>query len=670
MDPDETLDTRLNLLKLIILNDDSVKAKLSEAWKKFNNNIFCDMTFEFYRTSYEWEDYCDCWYTNEYFEYINTDIVDLKMFESVTDNIRKSRCPHVEPEMVGRVTSWTGISLIHAATAVGNKTIIKYLLTIDKRSRFHTTNAAKLPPMIIAVLKNRPAIIKRLHVEVLDLSYSHYHSFSNRVKRTVFNKAWYEDDGRVNLCGMVAASRGTVDNVVTIKRRLSYFEEFQNPYVLISYAGVAPNEPIIDAMRRYLNEDEMLMVLQNAIYRHTSDEATNIVSHVSNYSVHFTTELVLECILWNNIESLDIVLKKLKAETLQYEGYSFVSIAEFLKHNECARVLQDFCSTKLCVKCRSKPLPASKRRFAVGASQKEKKSNTESLDPNESPFTVVVKLSKQRGYDTESMCKLLQKICTKLCDINFQNKYGMTPVHICLEGKIKAKCLRAILETLFRKGADANIQDINGRSALYSSLSPYNSPMGYGSNIHHVISTMKIVLYHNAVPAYNETAVHHAISRDKMNSFLLYVNDSSATVIFTKNSVTAQNDIEKEVIVETTRDKFLALSFVAILIELGFPIQKSTIPLLNDLPSELRRYVNETMCTPRSLQASCRNVIRKAYPGPELQRFLEVVNIPDAIADLLLFKPYLLRTKICLPSGTCVAISHTSNIEVNALLFR
>ena len=80
-------------------------------------------------------------------------------------------------------------------------------------------------------------------------------------------------------------------------------------------------------------------------------------------------------------------------------------------------------------------------------------------------------------------------------------------------------------------------------------------------------------------------------------------------------------------------------------------MEKSVISLLIELPTQLRQYVNETLCTPRSLQSCCRNVIRKAYPGPQLQRFLHIVHIPDAIADIILFRPYLQRTTISLALG-------------------
>ena len=643
MATEEDLDASLTFLKLVILNDEAAKSKIHEAWKNSVVNILYDMNFRFYRKGYmyKWDDFCECWYTNEYFEYVNSNTVDLELFESVIDNIRKGHCPHFDPDSPEN-SAWTGISLIHAAVATGNKTIVKYLLTINKRLKFYTTIAANLPPMIIAVLKNRAGILKCLHVEMMYSSYIGDDSISNRIKR-VWLERRNSNDKYLNQSGMVVATRNEdEDSHVTIKRILRSCD-FVNPFTEIFYADVVPTESIIDIVRCYLNEEEIQKILQHEIYRQKQQEATNIVSCFSNYVAHFNADLVLECILWNNVEALRIILRKLKAETLQYSGYSFVSIAEFLNHVECASVLQDFCTR--CDGSSKRPL-LSRRRLFLGATRNENQSKIKSLEPTESPFSVILRLSLQRGYGSQSTCKLLLQISTKRYDINHRNKYGMTPVHICLESNRSAKCLRAILETLLGQGADPNIQDINGRSALYSTLTPYNSPLGYGSNRYHVISTMKTVLYYNAVPAYTKTAIHHALSRDRMNSFLRYIHDTSATVILTKNSA-----IAKTVIAETTRDKFLALSFVAILIELGFAIEKSVISLLNGLPTKLRQYVNETLCTPRSLQSCCRNVIRKAYPGPQLQRFLDIVHIPDAISDIILFRPYLQRTTISLASG-------------------
>ena len=638
------LDASLTVLKLVILNDEAAKSKIHEAWKNsLVNSLSCDMNFRFYISNdYEWTDFCDCWYTNEYFEYVNSNTVDLGLFELVIDNIRKGHCPHVDPDSEEN-SSWTGISLIHAAAAAGNKAIVKYLLTINERLKFCQTYAADLPPMIIAILKNRAAIVKCLHVEVRDSSYINDGSISNRIKRA-WLESRYSDLKYLNLSGMIVATRNEdEDSHVTIKRILSSYYVYVNPVAEIFYADVVPTESIIDIVQCYLNEEEIKKILQHEIYRQKQQEATYIVSWFSNYVAHFNADLVLECILWNNVEALRIILRKLKAETLQYSGYSFVSIAEFLNNVECASVLQDFCT-----RCdgRSKRPLLSRRRLFLDATRNENQSKTESLEPAESPFSVILRLSLQRGYGSQSTCKLLQQISTKRYDINHRNKYGMTPVHICLESRRSAKCLRAILETLLGQGADPNIKDINGRSALYSTLTPYNSPLGYGANRQQVLSTMKTILYYNAVPACTKTAIHHAISRDRMNSFLRYIHDTSATVILTKNSPTG-----KTVIAESTRDKFLALSFVAILNELGFAMEKSVISLLIDLPTHLRQYVNETLCTPRSLQSCCRNVIRKAHPGHQLQRFLHIVHIPDAIADIILFRPYLQRTTISLASG-------------------
>ena len=185
----------------------------------------------------------------------------------------------------------------------------------------------------------------------------------------------------------------------------------------------------------------------------------------------------------------------------------------------------------------------SRWRFVLGATPKENQSKTESLEPAESPFSVILRLSLQRGYGSLSTCKLLLQISTKRYNINHRNKYGMTPVHICLESNRSAKCLRAILETLLGQGADQNIKAINGRSALYSTLTLYNSPLGYGANRHNVLSTMKTILYYNAVPACTKTAIHHAIVKERMNPFLRYIHDTSTTVILTKNSPTGKTVI-------------------------------------------------------------------------------------------------------------------------------
>ena len=638
MSTSEELNASLNLLKLIILNDRNVKSKLDETYKTSPDNILDDdMTFRFYRK--ERGEGCDCWFTNEYFEYVNSDTVDLAMFETVTNNIRKGHCPHFDPDS-RKNSKLTGISLVHAAAAMGNKSVVKYLLAINKRVKFRKTYSASLPPMFISALKNRTAIIKYLHVEALNFDYIHSESIG-RVKRALL-KHRYKHYMYLNISSMEVAFRNKENNRVTVNNVWWPHGSFINPCAQIFYARVALTAATLDIIQNYMNADEIQMILQHAIYRLERQEATKLVSRFSNCVAQFNIDLVLECVLWDNLEPLNMVLKKVNAENLHYSGYSLVDIAEFLNHMQCVRVLQNY--------SKPKPVSSSKQQFVLGDGKKEQDRYSETKGQKESPFSIILDLSLERGYDIQSTCKLLLKVCTKRYDVNLRNKNGMTPVHLCLESGRRTKCLTAVLQTLFDQGADPNIQDVNGRSALYLTLTPYNSPLGLGPNTYHVIRTMKTVLYYNAVPTSTKTAVHYAISRDRMNSFLRYIHDPTATVILINNEANST----RTVIAETNRDKFLAFSFVAILVELGFALEKSVFTQLTELPPELCQYINETLSSPRSLQSRCRNVIRNAYPGPQLQKFLRDVRTPDAISDIILFKPYLLRTQIRLASGKII----------------
>ena len=369
------------------------------------------------------------------------------------------------------------------------------------------------------------------------------------------------------------------------------------------------------------------------------------MSNFAHYRSQFDSDLILECILWDNPEALSVILQTVTRTTFQYRysGYSFKVIADFLGHSECVRILAEYCE-----KCDRKEKlfrPTSRH------SNREHQNSRAAPDLDASPFTAILELHicKQRHYDFHDICKLLLKISTERYDINQRNANGMTPVHIAIETiNYNNVLLENILATLFRQGADGNVQDINGRSALYMTLTPYNSPLGYTYMYSHykVLRMMKTVLYYNAVPKYTPNAIHHAMSRDEMNSFLRYVDDNSITITLTKHSEDGH-----KLLAETTRDRLLALSFVAILIELGFPVGKSVTSSFSNLPNTLKRYLNETIYSPRSLKSRCRNIIRDTYPGPKLLKFLKSSRVPDSIANVILFKQYLLRTQIILASG-------------------
>ena len=153
------------------------------------------------------------------------------------------------------------------------------------------------------------------------------------------------------------------------------------------------------------------------------------------------------------------------------------------------------------------------------------------------------------------------------------------------------------------------------------------------------LRVFKLVLSHNPVPSFNSKAIANAVERDCINSLLQYVDDKTAKVLLVR-------DDKSFVQADTERGKYLALSFVAILLELGFAVKQCEIELFCKLPDALRRHLLETISNPLPLTARCRNVIRETYPGPILRRLLNVTKIPKPIVDIILFRPYLQRTKI------------------------
>ena len=262
-----------------------------------------------------------------------------------------------------------------------------------------------------------------------------------------------------------------------------------------------------------------------------------------------------------------------------------------------------------------------------------------------SPYTWLAVIYRfcQYAYNSESLCQLLLKVSENNFDVNQQDDDGLAVFYTILlaEALKDMHCLENAFETLCRLGADVNVKDNKGRNALDIALTacPY---LGKYTKSSERLSVFKLILSQNPGSSRNLKTIANAVERDCTNSLLQFVDDKSTRVLIVR-------DDKSIVQAETARDKYLALSFVAILLELGFTVKQREIKLLyklQELPDALRRYLLETLSNPLSLKARCRNVIREAYPGPKLWRLLNVIKIPRLIVDIILFRPYLHHTKI------------------------
>ena len=209
----------LSLLKLVALCDKTAVEEINKACKLSCFDILYKIKFNFYRKRQgkDWIDYCGCWYVNEYFEYIIPSGLNLGLFESISESIKQGHCPHTTGETVNTATS--SISLIHVAAAAGNKAVVKYLLKREKHLKFYTTESAKLPPLILAVLKDRSSVLKWLRVDFMQPI-----PFCDKDEKI---RHPFPEGKYLNLSGMIIASRNNESGNVTIRTTI---ESHDNPF--------------------------------------------------------------------------------------------------------------------------------------------------------------------------------------------------------------------------------------------------------------------------------------------------------------------------------------------------------------------------------------------------------------------------------------------------------
>ena len=621
----------LNLLELVITKDPNAVKEIETACRQSNFELSTKFQFDFYRKLdwtrrrlEGWIEFCDCWYINEYFEYCTTEGVNKLVFDKILENIKRGHCPHILGQSNENRAS-SSVSLIHATAAVNNKVVAKYLLNKDRLQRYLSTGTAKFPPDVVSFIKD-----------------------SSDVLKTFSPKGLNQEDRCRAFMGqrMKFATRGNSGAVTMVKRIDSW--SMNNPFLLCFFLKIKPSRQTIRKIIRYLNYCDLTNILRYVVQVHDRKTAATLLSSFSLCVSNIAPEVALECALWNKPEALSILVKKGTDLEEFSSNYGLLTICNFLGHHECASTLLELYMAKSQRRrdCQDKVFEAS-----VDSPCPEDTCPISSV----SPFTNLLTLCDKYKcvYNCESLDSLFSKLSLSGCDINQQDEYGMTPLHTALETISDKHRLITALDTLCRHGANGNIKDMNGRSALYVTLTPYNSPLGL-DNSYPVPSfmplrAMKLLLYHNSVPSSTPHAIVHAITRDRMNTFIKYADDETVNII-----LNAQYDAKNKLITaKCVRDKFLALSFVAILLELGFSIKKSVIPYVSKLPKVLEQYLLSCLSRPLSLESRCRNVIRAAYPGPKLQKLLDNVHIPAAIADIILFKEYLLRTEIISNSGIC-----------------
>ena len=619
----------LELLKLIVKRDRKAVSKIQNFRKTAQSGPEY-IQFGFYKKG-NWEESCDCWYVHEYFEYCSAGRIVQDLFNRIVDNIKNTYCLHTIGKPKECIAS-TAVRLIHVACAVNNKEVVQYLMHEGVLEFLVCTSFAGLSPAVVAVLKDSSDVIE-----------------------SVAAPLFLTDIGRRRNAAKGETMRWTrrdPDTKAVTKVTVEHFQDRsdQHPLVWCFFLNVVYSKDTLKLVAQYLKYQDAHVILGHVL--HTADDKAasevllNFSQHVESYAV---PDLLFQCVLWNRPESLRIAFKlTMKPKNLYFDadkpsycGFSLCGIAEFLRHADCIRVLEAFNQRRSANRSLFGTAididwwnlyPYVERRIRL-------------LMQRGSPYTCLAVMydSCKYSYNCACLCQCLSKVADNNYDVNEPGVDGLAVIQAVLLPYIleDMHCLENVFETLCQLGADVNLEDDKGCTALDIALteSPIESKYKTSSER---LNVFKLVLSHN--PNFNSTTITHAIERDRVNSLLQFTEDDTTRVVLASQG-------EKEIHAQTLRDKYLSLSFVAISLELGCAVTKYEIELFDKLPDALRRYLLDTLSMPQSLKAMCRNVVRKTFPGSKLDRLLTVDKVPRAIVDIIMFRPYLKHTKVTNMNG-------------------
>ena len=600
----------INILRSIVSRSPTAKKELNDLRRNYSFDISTEFSFTFYGKR-DWSDFCECWFINEYFEYITGSEINITQFDTVLENIARGRCTHVSQYQT-KNTLQSSVSLIHVATAAGSKAVVKYLINADNNLKNRRTGIGGLLPLVLTILKDRHGLIKYV-------SYRDRHLYGN---------------------GMLLAKRKTDENGGGIDVIVPKNVTGAYAFVLSFFLNAVPSRKTISKLDPVKSDYAVTQVLRYVIYEHERKTCADIVDNFAANVRYFRFDLILEAIIWNKPEALKTIIEKgIGNEYARDLSSNDLYVCRILGHVECLEIIHHFGAKKL----RITPVTSTI-----------------------SPYSYLIMFYSRHCFycHVERFFPLFRIIAQKGCDINQTDKNGMAPAHYATEYVSNANGSSAIINCLCQMGCDINSRDVNGRTPLFISLTPFDSPLGIPNSRNGVSRSLRIVkdlLYYNAVPKCTPMAIFYAIECDKTNKLLDYVHDNTVSVMMRE---TDQKGTETDIYAETTDEKYLALSFVAILLELGFQVGHSEGQSLSRLSGQLGKYVHIMMAVPKCLKVICRNVIRSTFPGQQLKQYLDGSHIPESIGNFILAKPYLLRTVIVSDTGRYPS-RHMSRIDVS-----
>ena len=253
---------------------------------------------------------------------------------------------------------------------------------------FAWTTCAGLTPAVVAVLKDSPDVIIPVAVQGQTMRWVSRNKDTKEV---------------------------TEVSVENFQDRLD-----QHPFVWCFFLNVLPSKKTIKKIMPSISDSDVQIILGYVLHSADSKTATTIVRNFSQYVSSFDQDLAVPCILWNKPEALYIVLSKvvnIDIGECRYSGFNLKSIAEFLCHAQCVRVLEAF---KECTDTTNKgTLDDPISRFLENVHQQTYNSGARKA----SPYTclVFIYMLYLYSYECESICPLFSKISGNNFGVNQQD---------------------------------------------------------------------------------------------------------------------------------------------------------------------------------------------------------------------------------------------------------
>ena len=196
-------------------------------------------------------------------------------------------------------------------------------------------------------------------------------------------------------------------------------------------------------------------------------------------------------------------------------------------------------------------------------------------------------------------------------------------------------------KTVIRLGGNINFQSAFGKPAIDSMLT--KKPI---NDVIMVRQKVAIMIYENPDLNLHNQSVRRALKRDMNYQERTFISSFRAN----KLSYTYKTDAKTHGIFGYDAKSDFALNFMGpFLMECGFPVDRKEIEYLVEheqvppfcLHKAVTEYVHSFLENPRPLIAMCRDTLRRHFKGRAIHGYVELVNCPVKIKDIILMKTIL-----------------------------